>query len=49
MLTLELFSYLSKIPYDAYVTQSNSDWLFISQSTVLRVDWLILDDNEQAT
>ena len=30
MLTLELFSYLSKIPYDAYATQSNSDWLFVA-------------------
>ena len=49
MLTLELFSYLSKIHYDAYATQSNSDRLFITQSRVLRVDWLILDDNEQAT
>ena len=32
-----------------YVTQSNSDRLFITQSTVLQADWLILGDKENAT
>ena len=30
-----------------YATRSNSDWLVISQSTLLTADWLTLDNNEK--
>ena len=30
-------------------SQSNSDWLFITQSRVLLADWLMLDNSEKAT
>ena len=26
----------------------NSDWLFNTQSSILQVDWLILENNEKA-
>ena len=32
-----------------YNTQSKSDWLFNTQSTVLPADWLTLENNEKAT
>ena len=32
-----------------YNTQSKSDWLFVTQSSVLQADWLIMKTNEQAT
>ena len=31
-----------------YATQSNFDWLFITQSTVRQADWLILENDEKA-
>ena len=31
------------------VTQSNSDWLFSTQSRELQADWLIFDNNEYTT
>ena len=39
-----------KIPNDANncATQSNSDWLFITQSRVLQADWLIILDHNEA-
>ena len=33
----------------SYITQSTSDGLFITQSGILRADWVILDNNENAT
>ena len=43
---MELSSYLFEIPNDVY---TNSDWLFNTQSRVLRADWLVLEFNEKAT
>ena len=43
---MELSSYLLGFPSD--VTQSKSYWLFITQSTVLSADWLMLDNFEKA-
>ena len=39
--TLELSSIVLEIPNEAYTTQSESDWLFTTQSRVLQADWLI--------
>ena len=50
MLTLELSSYVSKIPINLIqhlVTKSG--WLLDTQSRVLPADWLILEYNEKAT
>ena len=33
----------------SYATQSNYDWLSITQSDSLQGDWLILENNEKAT
>ena len=51
MSTLELSTIVLEIPNDAYTynTQSKSDWLFNSQSRVLQADWLIFENNEEAT
>ena len=47
--TLELSSIVLEIPNEAYTTQSESDWLFTTQSRVLQADWWILENNEKAT
>ena len=54
-----LSSYALKIPNDVYTRSTpwfiqhsvNSDWLFKTQSKVLKVqaDWLLLENNEKAT
>ena len=47
-----IWSYLlvySKSHWCLYATQSNSDWLFNTQSRVMLADWLILDNNETTT
>ena len=31
------------------IYHSKSDWLFNTQSRVLKADWLILENNEEAT
>ena len=49
MLTLGLSSYLLEIPYDAYTTLSQTDWLFNTQPRVLQADWFILEVKEKAT
>ena len=49
---IELSSYLSEIPSHTHTllsTQSDFDWRFITQSRVLQVDWMILDNNEKTT
>ena len=50
MLALELSSYVLEIPNDAlqHSALSNSDWLFNTQSRVLRADWWILGNNGKA-
>ena len=40
MFTLELSSYVLEI--------GNPDWLFYTQSGMLQIDWLILENNENA-
>ena len=37
--TLELSSIVLEIANEAYTTQSESDWLFTTQSRVLQADW----------
>ena len=48
MSALESSSSVLEIPDNANA-QSKSDWLFNTQSGLLQADWLIIENNENAT
>lgn len=45
----DIFSFIKNSWWCLYATQSDSGWLYITESRGLQADWLILDNHEKAT